>query len=110
MLIGLIIWCLFEFIYRYCMYEQDDELKDIHKSKNITYLVILVGDASTGKTHLSFGFIKEKLPNNIPPTVAVEFASKVVTLDNNRKVKAQIWDTAGQETYRALTMKYLFLY
>jgi len=39
------------------------------------------------------------------PTVAVEFSSKLVTLDNQQVVKTQIWDTAGQESYRSLTMR-----
>jgi len=30
------------------------------------------------------------------PTVAVEFTSKLVKLDNGTTLKAQIWDTAGQ--------------
>ena len=30
------------------------------------------------------------------PTIAVEFSSKLVTLDNGEVSKIQIWDTAGQ--------------
>jgi GTPase SAR1 family protein len=30
------------------------------------------------------------------PTVAVEFSSKLVILNNGQNVKTQIWDTAGQ--------------
>jgi small GTP-binding protein len=71
-----------------------------------SHAVILVGDAGTGKTNIIYSFTKEKIPNNIMPTVALEYTSKVVELDDKRRVKAQIWDTAGQEQYRALTMKY----
>jgi Ras-related protein Rab-11A len=65
----------------------------------------VIGDAGTGKTNLIFSFSKEKLPTNIMPTVVVEFTSKIIKLNDNRVIKAQIWDTAGQEQYRALTMK-----
>jgi GTPase SAR1 family protein len=41
------------------------------------------------------------------PTIAVEFSSKLVTI-NNQVFKTQIWDTAGQETYRSLTMRSFF--
>lgn len=68
-------------------------------------LVLLVGDAGTGKTHILYCFSKEKVPANIMPTIALEYTSKIVTLDNQRVVRAQIWDTSGQEQYRALTMK-----
>jgi Ras-related protein Rab-11A len=67
---------------------------------------VLIGDAGTGKTHILYCFSKEKVPANIMPTIALEYTSKIVTLDNQRVVRAQIWDTSGQEQYRALTMKY----
>jgi Ras-related protein Rab-2A len=69
-----------------------------------------VGDAATGKTNIAYTFVREKPPANIMPTVAVEFSSKSLHLDNGRKIRVQTWDTAGQETYRAITMKYLLLY
>jgi len=55
----------------------------------------MVGDAGTGKSHIVYCYVKEKVPNNIMPTVAVEFAPKLALVDN-RRVKVQIWDTAGQ--------------
>jgi len=30
------------------------------------------------------------------PTIALEYTSQIVTLDDNRVVRVQIWDTAGQ--------------
>ena len=44
------------------------------------------------------------------PTIAVEFASKLVTLENGELAKVQVWDTAGQETYRSLTMRFITRY
>jgi Rab family protein len=65
--------------------------------------IILVGDASVGKTHLLNRYIKGTLPKHNVPTIGVEFATKTLTLNSGAKVKAQIWDTAGQERYRAIT-------
>jgi small GTP-binding protein len=65
-----------------------------------------VGDTGTGKSNIVYCYTKGKAPNNIMPTVAVEFTSKVIKFDNRPSIKAQIWDTAGQENYRSLTMKY----
>lgn len=39
-------------------------------------------------------------------TVGVEFATKTVKTADNKTVKAQIWDTVGQERYRAITNAY----
>lgn len=69
-------------------------------------IVILVGDAATGKTNIIYTYTRDKPPNNIMPTIAVEFSSKVVNLDSTHQARVQIWDTAGQEVYRSLTMKY----
>ena len=66
-------------------------------------IVVLVGDASVGKTCLLNRYIKNEFPKQKAPTVGVEFATKVVELEKGTKVKAQIWDTAGQEKYKAIT-------
>ena len=68
------------------------------------FLVILVGDASVGKTCLLNQYLKGALPRNPAPTIGVEFATKNVVLKNGGTVKAQIWDTAGQERYRAICL------
>ena len=57
---------------------------------------MLVGDAGTGKTNIAYSFTREKVPNNIMPTIAVEFSSKLVNLEHGEVAKVQVWDTAGQ--------------
>jgi Rab family protein len=65
--------------------------------------VVLVGDATVGKTHLLSRYIKGTLPKAPTATIGVEFATRMVPLAVGGTVKAQIWDTAGQERYRAIT-------
>merc|ERR1719253_1485327 len=67
------------------------------------YKVVLVGDATIGKTHLLSRYIKGSLPKAPTATIGVEFATRTVPLAVGGTVKAQIWDTAGQERYRAIT-------
>eukprot|EP00931_Biecheleriopsis_adriatica_P056381 TRINITY_DN3340_c0_g1_i1.p1 TRINITY_DN3340_c0_g1~~TRINITY_DN3340_c0_g1_i1.p1 ORF type:complete len:219 (+),score=28.40 TRINITY_DN3340_c0_g1_i1:41-697(+) len=67
------------------------------------YKIVLVGDATVGKTHLLSRYIKDTLPKNPTATIGVEFATQTVRLAAGGTVKAQIWDTAGQERYRAIT-------
>jgi len=74
-----------------------------HGEYNHLYKVVLVGDATVGKTHLLSRYIKDTLPKAPTATIGVEFATKMVDLQHGGKVKAQIWDTAGQERYRAIT-------
>ncbi|CAE7295099.1 YPTC6 [Symbiodinium natans] len=67
------------------------------------YKLVLVGDATVGKTHILSRYIKGTLPKAPTATIGVEFATRTVSLDAGCTVKAQIWDTAGQERYRAIT-------
>jgi hypothetical protein len=48
-----------------------------------------------GKTNLVYRFVKTGSENNknIAPTVGVEFSSKMVRLQDGKRIKAQIWDT-----------------
>lgn len=67
------------------------------------YKIVLVGDMNVGKTYLLSRYIKGQLPKSAGPTIGVEFSTKTVRLSNQATVKAQIWDTAGTERYRAIT-------
>jgi len=74
-----------------------------HGEYDHLYKVVLVGDATVGKTHLLSRYIKGTLPKAPTATIGVEFATRIVPLAVGGTVKAQIWDTAGQERYRAIT-------
>ena len=67
------------------------------------YKIVLVGEASVGKTHLLSRYVKGSLPKNPASTIGVEFATRTVPLLTGGTVRAQIWDTAGQERYKSIT-------
>ena len=67
--------------------------------------IILIGDSSVGKTNIMSKYLKNQFNENSKATVGVEFGSKLFNL-NGHNVKAQIWDTAGQEKYKAITGAY----
>ena len=67
-------------------------------------VVILIGDVFVGKTCLLTRYLKNQLPKTGGNTIGVEFATKNVTMKDGATVKAQLWDTAGQEKYRAITV------
>eukprot|EP00921_Rhytidocystis_pertsovi_P002976 GHVQ01004961.1.p1 GENE.GHVQ01004961.1~~GHVQ01004961.1.p1 ORF type:complete len:283 (+),score=37.54 GHVQ01004961.1:543-1391(+) len=74
-----------------------------HDDYDHLYKIILVGDATVGKTHLLSRYIRGTLPKSPKATIGVEFATRTVPLAVGGTVKAQIWDTAGQERYRSIT-------
>ena len=67
--------------------------------------VIIIGDSGVGKTNIMSKFLKNKFMEESKATVGVEFGSKLFDL-NGHKIKAQIWDTAGQEKYKSITGAY----
>ena len=72
-------------------------------SNLILYKIILVGDMGVGKSSILSQYIKQIFPDSPLPTIAIEFATKVIKLKEGGYVKAQIWDTAGQEKYKSIT-------
>ena len=67
--------------------------------------IILIGDSAVGKTNIMNKYLKGTFNENTKATVGVEFGSKLFNIENH-KIKAQIWDTAGQEKYKAITGAY----
>jgi len=65
------------------------------------YKIVLVGDTSVGKSSLLLRFARNDFDLSSRSTIGVEFASKKVRVQG-RVVKAQIWDTGGQERYRPM--------
>lgn len=67
--------------------------------------IILIGDTGVGKTHLVHQYVKRVIPKTVSPTIGVEFATKLIKI-NNEEIKAQFWDTGGQERYRSITSQH----
>lgn len=65
----------------------------------------MVGESGVGKTNILTRFLKDKFFINQPNTIGVEFSTKIVELEGE-KVKFMLWDTAGQEKYRAVVSAY----
>ena len=69
------------------------------------YKLIIVGDSFVGKTNIMSQYIRKEFSLNTKSTVGVEFGAKIIKIEN-KLIKAQIWDTAGEERYRSVTNAY----
>jgi Rab family protein len=67
------------------------------------YKIIIIGDASVGKTALLSKYLKGVFPKSPLSTIATEFATKIIQIKEGGYIKAQIWDTAGEEKYKSIT-------
>lgn len=59
-------------------------------------------NSGTGKTSLIHQYIHGKFKDEYQVTVGVDFSSKIVEVDGT-PVQLQIWDTCGQDIYKAIT-------
>ena len=74
---------------------------------NFNYLLkyIIIGDSAVGKSNILTRYVYEKFNEEFQSTIGVEFASKNAIV-NNKIYRIQIWDTAGQESFRSITRAY----
>lgn len=72
---------------------------------NFVFKVVLIGESGVGKSNLLSRFTKNEFNHDSRTTIGVEFSTRTVQL-NGLSIKAQIWDTAGLERYRAITSAY----
>ncbi|CAO3611970.1 unnamed protein product [Mucor fragilis] len=66
------------------------------------FKIVIIGDSSVGKSNLLLRYTSDEFLEDSRSTIGVEFATKSITIDNCF-IKAQIWDTSGQERYKAIT-------
>lgn len=77
---------------------QDELLDEAVKIK-----VALIGESGVGKTSIISSFVNKKYEPMQLSTQGASFANKIIYLEeNNQFINYEIWDTAGQEKYRAL--------
>lgn len=63
--------------------------------------MVVIGDTGVGKSCLLLQFIDKRFSSVHDLTIGVDFGTRIVEI-NNEKVKLQIWDTAGQESFRSI--------
>ena len=66
---------------------------------------IIVGDMAVGKSCLLLQFTDHKFRHQHELTIGVEFGGKTIEV-KGKNIKIQIWDTAGQEAFQAITRTY----
>ena len=72
------------------------------KEEEKTFKMIIIGPPGVGKSCLLNRFTKDEFREGYTATLGVEFYSKEITIDKDTSIKMQIWDTAGQESFRSI--------
>jgi len=74
-------------------------------SYSYLFKYIINGDTNSGKSCLLTQFTDGQFNERHDVTIVVEFGSKIIDIDD-KQIKLQIWDTAGQEHFRSITRQY----
>lgn len=64
--------------------------------------VILLGESGIGKSCLIKRFCQNEFDQNTQVTLGSSFNSKTIYFKTNESLQMNVWDTAGQESYRSL--------
>ena len=70
------------------------------------FKIVLIGESGVGKTSIISQFIQKIFQDDIQPSMGGTFTSKSLLFDDGKVLRFDIWDTAGQEKYRALTQMF----
>ena len=74
--------------------------------EDTVYKVLLLGDSSVGKTCFLLRYCDRTFQEAHLSTIGLDYRLKTMTLQNQKNIKLQIWDTTGQDRFRALTKNY----
>ncbi|GAM22538.1 hypothetical protein SAMD00019534_057130 [Acytostelium subglobosum LB1] len=74
--------------------------------EQLHFKCIITGPSFVGKSALLLQYCENEFSNSLDSTIGCEFQVKHVEIDTTHRVKLEIWDTAGQESFRAITNNY----
>ena len=69
----------------------------MRKDQNYDYLakLLIIGDSGVGKTNILLRFCENNFMTTHLTTIGIDFKIKTIDVDG-KKIRLQIWDTAGQ--------------
>ena len=80
-------------------------LSDEFRDYDFLFKIIVVGDSGVGKSCLLLRYCDQMFIDSFISTIGVDFKFKTLR-HMDKRVKLQIWDTAGQDRFRNITTNY----
>ena len=78
----------------------------MEESEPPLYKILLLGDSTVGKTCFLLRYMDDSFLDLHMATIGLDYRLKTMILENQNIVKVQLWDTAGQDKFRAITRNY----
>lgn len=76
------------------------------QKKTMEAKIVLLGDQNVGKSSIAQRFCKNIFSNQHIATIGGAYLQQKVLISNEESVKLHIWDTGGQERFRAMANLY----
>jgi Ras-related protein Rab-8A len=78
------------------------------KKADYDYLIKIgvIGNSAVGKSCVILRYIDDKFAPSFLTTIGIDFKIKMLT-SGSKRIKLQVWDTAGQDRFRSITHQYL---
>ena len=74
--------------------------------KESLYKILILGDSSVGKTCFLMRYADNIFQETHMSTIGIDYKLKNIYLEDDKLVKLQIWDTAGQDRFHSITKTY----
>lgn len=76
------------------------------KANSLEAKVVLLGDSGVGKSSIAMRYVNNTFSEAFEVTIGGGYLQQVIRLKDNISLKMDIWDTGGQERFRALLQLY----
>ena len=73
---------------------------------NLDGKLVLLGDSGVGKSSIAMRYVNNVFSESFEVTIGGGYLQQIVRLKDGTSLKLDIWDTGGQERYRALLQLY----
>lgn len=70
------------------------------------FKVLMIGDSGVGKSSILLRYTDDVYDEDMAATIGVDFKLKRTTGPGGERINMTVWDTAGQEKFRAITSSY----
>ncbi|KAK4768507.1 hypothetical protein SAY87_003648 [Trapa incisa] len=87
--------------------EEDEGEDEEEGEEESLFKIVMIGDSAVCKSNLLSRFARDEFDLNAKVTIGVEFQTQGVEIDG-KEVKAQIWDTVGQERFYDISRRSTF--